>query len=33
MTYNLLNIGEIPYGKSIIGKVVIAEPYNGCSDL
>jgi hypothetical protein len=33
MKYNMLNMGDIPYGRSIIGKVVKAEPYDGCGPL
>ena len=28
---NILNLGEVPYGKSIKGEVVIADPIDECS--
>lgn len=33
LKYNLLNMGDIPYGRSIIGRVFKASPYNGCKPL
>lgn len=33
LKHNLINMGEIPYGWSIIGRVVKAEPYDGCQPL
>jgi hypothetical protein len=31
--YNILNMGDVPYFRSIIGWVVKAEPYDGCEPL
>lgn len=28
---NILNLGEVPYGKSIKGEIIIANPINECA--
>jgi hypothetical protein len=33
MKHNLLSMGDIPYGRSIVGKLVRANPVDGCQPL